>query len=396
VTPFLSKGAHTFKGRIRGEDGVRHIISLGTKDASEAKEIERMFRWLFDKRKWAVIQLVLDKQAKPTAIYDAYVGGYLERLQQDVAKRIADQATATADPLLMPLLEEWAPTVSFVRYVPQARKFVEFLGPEATVSKFRRREVSAFLDGLKKRNKKPATGSTKRRYRVGVSQFARFLVERELLDTNIVRDVKGAKENKPRMVWHTRPEAQAIISHLEGQQQALEALMAGTSMEWGAVEVLRRRDVDQVARSAWARGTKNEYRSRRVFFTEDWAWELFWQYAKDVHPTAKLFTVDNTEANKVHRAACRQAKVKESKLHDWRHTYAVYSLEDGMQPQAVKSQMGHSPNSTVVERVYAAWIPKDREAYRKRFTEGPKSELLATKVATKRGRGLQFKQRAKA
>ena len=45
--------------------------------------------------------------------------------------------------------------------------------------------------------------------------------------------------------------------------------------------------------------------------------------------------MDSTDSNEAHRKACRAARVKVSKLHDWRHTYAIYSLEDGMAPQVV-------------------------------------------------------------
>lgn len=387
MTPFLAKGAHTFKGRIRGEDGAPRIISLGVKDKAEATEIEKMFRWLAEKRKWAVLQLILDKQVTPAAVYDAHVGGYLERLVQDTAKRMEAEKTIIADPPLQPLLDQWG-TDANARYVGQVTHFLTTLGPNATVSRFRRREVSAFLGSLRV-GKRPATGSTKRRYRVGLSQFARFLVERELLDTNVVRDVKGASENKPRMLFHTRTEAQALIAVLSGPQQALEALMAGCGVEYGAAILVRRRDIDPAARSVWAQGSKNEYRNRRVFFTEDWAWELFWSYAKDFTPNARLFAWEerSKEPRDAHRAACEQAKVRVTRLHDWRHTYAIYSLDDGMQPQAVKAQLGHSPNSTILERVYAAWLPKDRAAYRKR--------LPATDSATN-PRGGNAKKRSRS
>lgn len=387
MTPWRPKGARTYKGRIRGRDGIPRQITLRTRHEEDAISIQETLDWLTEKRRWSVLDLIMAKLLTAPEVHDAHVAGTLQDLvDATVARQAATEralATALRDPALLPLVDEWALGTP-QRYPIQVRLFVKSLGENATLSQFRRREVSAFLTRLKKRGGKPATGSTKRRYRVALSQFARFLVERELLETNIVRDVKGASENKPRMLFHTRAEAKLIVNALDGAQQALEALMAGTSMEWGAAVRLRRQDIDQLARSVWAEGTKNEYRSRRVFFTEDWAWDAFWAYAKDFTPNAPLFgDVDNEDSNEAHRKVCRMLKLKVTRLHDWRHTYAIYSLEDGIQPQAVKQNMGHAPNSTELERVYSAWMPKDREAYRKRFAATESATGLPDKAPKK-------------
>jgi integrase len=386
MTPWLAKGAHTYKGRLAGEDGIVRVISLRTKNADDAKAIERTLRWLREQRKWTVIQLLFDKTLTAPAVHDAHVGGYLERLIVDATKRQEETVAKAKDPELGPLALEWASTGARPRYVRQVATFLEWLGNEARLSSFRRREIATFLGGLKSR-KKSVTGSTKRRYRVALSQFARFLLERELLDTNIVRDVRGAPENRPRMLFHTREEAQALVKVLEGPQQALEALMAGTSMEWGAAIKVRRRDVDPTAKSVWADGGKTEYRQRRVFFTEDWAWSVFWEHARAFTGNASLFDLKGREAIEVHKAACLTARVKVTRIHDWRHTYAIYSLLDGMAPQAVKAQLGHSPNSTMLERVYSAWLPKDPAAYVKRLAATNSATKEPKKSATMKPRG---------
>ncbi len=374
MSAFLAKGALTFKGRITGRDGVTRIISYGTKEASDAKAIGRTLKWLREHRQWDVLDLIIVKVVTPPQVHDAHVGGYLERLTKDAATRATEALLKAKDPELKELIDDWADTAK-VRYVKQLRTFLEWLpADERRVSSFRRREISRFLSSLK------SSGSTKRRYRTALSQFARHLVEREVIDANPVRDVRGASENRPRMVFHTRAEAQTLCNALEDRQQALEALMAGTGIEWGAAALVRRRDVDPDAKSVWAEGGKTVYRARRVFFTEDWAWELFWNYAKDKLPAVQLFTMDNRRALERHVAGCKLAKVKVTRLHDWRHTYAIYSLGDGMAPQAVKRQLGHSPNSTMLERVYAAWIPTGAPDYRK--TAPVESGNSATESAT--------------
>ena len=62
--------------------------------------------------------------------------------------------------------------------------------------------------------------------------FAKWLVEREVLETNPVRDVKSAKPNPARMVWLERKDPKRRIDALPEPYKALEALMAGTGMEW--------------------------------------------------------------------------------------------------------------------------------------------------------------------
>jgi integrase len=378
VNAFLAKGAKTFKGRITGRDGVTRIISYGTRDAGDAREIGRTLKWLREKRHWDVLDLILAKAITPPDAHDAHVGGYLERLVKEKAAQAQAALVKAADPDLDGLVDEWAETAK-AKYVTQVRTFTEWLDVGSRrLSSVRRRDISRFLASLK------TSGSTKRRYRTALSQFCRHLVERELIDANPVRDVRGASENKPRTVFHVRDDAKALVAILEPRQAALEALMAGTGMEWGAAAKVRRKDIDPKAKSVWAEGGKTQWRARRVFFTEEWAWEYFWTYAKDFTPNGLLFAFDNRRALERHVAGCKAAKVKVTTLHDWRHTYAIYSLGDGMAPQAVKRQLGHSPHSTMLERVYAAWIPTGAPDYAKK-TAPAVTEDSATELATSRG-----------
>lgn len=370
MTPFLAKGALTYKGRITGRDGVTRIISYGTRVPDDAKAIGKTLKWLREHRQWDVLDLILAKAITPPDAHDAHVGGYLERLVKETAAKGQALLVQAADPALDGLVDEWADAAN-AKYVKQVRAFVASL-VSPRLSSVRRREISRFLSGLK------SSGSTKRRYRTALSQFARHLVERELLESNPVRDVRGASEGRPRMVFHTREDAKALVGILEPRQQALEALMAGTGIEWGAAAKVKRRDVDPKAKSVWAEGGKTQYRARRVFFTEDWAWTVFWQYASTRTPAVLLFPFDNRRALERHVAGCKLAKVKVTRLHDWRHTYAVYSLADGMAPQAVKRQLGHSPNSTMLERVYGAWIPAAAPDYQKRTEADPSATDSAT------------------
>jgi integrase len=139
-------------------------------------------------------------------------------------------------------------------------------------------------------------------------------------------------------------------------------MMAGTGMEWQATERVRRSDVDFATRKIHAHGGKTKYRDRIVRVTEDWTWPIIESYARDFTPNALLFDgLDHKDALKVHREAAESVRLPDSTLHDWRHTYAVNALKDGTLPAVVKRQLGHAPNSTVVERVYSVWIVTDED-----------------------------------
>src|SRR5688500_15691584 len=134
MTPWLAKGAHTYKGRLAGEDGVVKVISLRTKNADDAQAIEGTLRWLREQRTWAVIQLLFDKVLTPPAVHDAHVGGYLERLIQDASKRQEETVAAAKDPELGPLALEWVSTGARARYARQVAAFLKWLGPDARLS----------------------------------------------------------------------------------------------------------------------------------------------------------------------------------------------------------------------------------------------------------------------
>ena len=81
------------------------------------------------------------------------------------------------------------------KYVVQVRKLIPE-GVPFPLSKFRRRTIAEFLPGLE------VSDPTRNRYKAALSQSARFLIERELLETmSAVRDAGSFSENDPRMVW---------------------------------------------------------------------------------------------------------------------------------------------------------------------------------------------------
>jgi integrase len=201
------------------------------------------------------------------------------------------------------------------------------------------------------------SGSTKNRYRAALSVFARWLLEREVIDVNPVRDVRAAKPNPPRMVWLTREEAKKLIAALPGEHAAMEALMAATGMELQSVKRLRRRDISLDLKTVAAHGTKTVWRNRIVVATEPWAWAIVEEHVRPLTPDAICFSVRGDTLLKTHQRVSTSLGLPQTTLHDWRHSYAVWSLKDGLSPTAVARQLGHR-DTNLLHTVYGRFIPE--------------------------------------
>lgn len=335
-------GEGSFMLRVANKEGDSVRVSTGTSAEEVARDVKKMLRELKANREWQILGGIVAKQVKLPDVYDAWKAGNL------------DEITDTLDDIdIEPLVAEWAKHAN-AKYVTQVRRLISE-GQRFPASRFRRKTISVFLAGL------PVSGSTRNRYKAALSVFAKWLVEREVLETNPVRDVKSAKPNPARMVWLSWKDAKRLIASLPKPYRALEALMAGTGLEWSAIANTKRSDVDVEARKIHAQGTKNTHRNRVVRVTEDWAWTEFHAHLKTLHPNSPLFELSQDYALDVHQAASKALGLPASTLHDWRHTYAVNWLKAGGKAAPLKRQLGHAPNSTVVERVYGVWIVSDED-----------------------------------
>lgn len=379
MSPFRSKGQRVWKGRVYDRTGAEYTRTLGTEDEGEADEFCRFLARMRRQRRWDVLDLIV---ARALSVPDAFDHDARGTLTEEVA-RLRDletaKAAADADTDLDPLVTEWATVARSPKYVRQVRRLIP-AGARFPRSQFTRKRVSEFLATLQHASwqgrdlGRPVDAPTRNRYKAALMQFAKWLVEREVLDANPVRDVSGYPENDPRMVHYERADAVRLVKwHDDPRQRAIEALMAGTGSEWGAAVRVRAIDIRPEKREVYADGPKHKHgqaakwRKRWVRFTEEWAWDAFWSYAKGFAGSVRIFDgVREVDVLTAHRAACAALELEDSTLHDWRHTYAILSLDDGIKPATVRRQLGHSPHSTVLERVYAAHLPKDDADYEKR------------------------------
>lgn len=341
---FRVKTSHSFKLRVVDQHGQAATLGTSTPDPVTADAMESLVKTFRRRLRWDVLNALVAKRVSLAEVFYAHETGTLGDLMGELQ-------TANLDPLVA----QWKDQGANPKYVKQVRHMIP-AGTTYPASRFTRKGVSSFLAGLE------VQGPTKNRYRTALSQFARWLVEQEVLETNVVRDVAGKRENDPRTVWYDWPDAKRLIDQLEEPFKSLEALMAGTGMEWQAIANLKRRDVDLKARTVRAHGFKNKHRNRMVRITEDWTLPIIAQHVRSVTALdTPLFTVTNDAALDRHQAAVTALGLETSTLHDWRHTYAVNNLQRGMKPQVVKRQLGHAKNSTMVERIYGVWIVDERD-----------------------------------
>ncbi len=350
---FKAKNAHTFKLRVVLADRRYATCSTGTTDRQVANDVEAMVGRLRSRRRWDVLEAVVLKQLTLARVYDADQAGTLETLMAELK-----------DVDLDPLVKDWAVKAN-AKYVRQVRQLIP-AGEKFPLSRFRPKVISKFLADL------PCDDPTRNRYRAALSQFAKWLREQEVLETNPVRDVEMYKEHDPRMVWMTWDVAETVAQAAPRPLQELFALMAFTGIELGAALRLTRADVDLSAQTIHARGSKTPWRNRVVRYDRNRVQGYAYRATAGVDDASLLFPgIGYTVALDAFKVAQAKVGVSGHRLHDLRHTYAVNALKAGLKPQVVAHQLGHK-DAAMVNRNYGRFVP-DAADYKP----------LATKSATK-------------
>lgn len=352
MSPYRDKGRKAFKLRIRVPDGRERRCACGTDHPATARDVARWVKSLRSARRWDVLEAIVTGRVKLAAAYDH-------------RHTIDDFLAHATDIDLAPLVTQWAKAGANAKYVTQVRRMI----PEGAAfprMRFTKGAVRLFLDEL------PVGDSTKNRYRAALSALGQWLTERDILEVNPVRSVRGKSQRRKPVIYLESFQAKALVRALPiGEQQAAEALMAATGVEWGVLPALRRRDIDVEARTihcfpglADAPG-KTQYRSRIVLATEAWAWTYVEAFVRDLAPNARVFTLREDIALRTHKRVAKAIGLPETTLHHWRHTYAVQWLKAGKDHQILKNQLGHSPRSTLIYTTYGPWLVTPAD-YRRR------------------------------
>lgn len=378
--PFVSAPGRAALTRVYDRNGIGYRKSMKTSNSDLIREMQDMVERFRRQKRWAELEAIIADRLKMPDVYEADTNGTLSLLMEQLATEDAAQAAASADPDLDAWVAKWAAEEGTnAKYIAQVRRLI----PEGTrfpLSQFRRKVIAQFLRALPNAVSKKRTHlETRKRYRVAISMFAKYLIENELLEHNPTRDIDLGR-NKPRQITYLEPaQVKLLVEALPMPHRALEACMAATGMEWGAVAALRRRDVDFDRRIIYAAGTKNDYRNRYVEASEEWAWDIFAAYARRFMPNARLFAgVREEKALEVHHETAATLELPRTTLHQHRNSYAVMWINrsggDAERLQWLKNQLGHAPQSMLVFTRYGLQIKAARLTAKQEARLGRKAE----------------------
>ena len=348
----------TWWTNVRLRDGRRVQRSLGTSDRAVAREAERMLAVLYGRRDWQLLEAAAFGPLNVGQLYDAWRCDGLDVLR-----------TQLSDVDLRGHVDEWQRWVerSALHATADAyRKQLAVLLPTGQPfrsSQLTRRYVSERLSSLS------CSGSTQRRYLAAWSSFARYLVERDVIEANPVRSVKPPRENAPRELYLDEPDVVRLVDAQPEPFRALAALREGAGVEISAALRATRRDVDARRGIVLVRGSKNAWRERSVAL-DTWAAQRLRGYlsARAFTPDAPIFPgVTADQARHVQRRALKALSLSaDYRLHDARHSYAVRHMKAGDRPELIAATLGHK-DAIMVLRVYGKYHPTAHELARARL-----------------------------
>lgn len=383
---YLAKKSRTWKLRLRTPGGGRVDLSTGCKTEEDAREVEAMVgRWRGDKgQKFArpdVMALLIEKRVKLADAYEAALLG------ADALDALVERTTAAASVVdLWPLVDEWVKAKARggkgAKSAPAYLRDLLITFPRSdpfTLETFTRAEISRRLanatarpgGGRRKKPPVPASGPTKNRRKAALSSFGAFLVEREVIKTNPVREVTGAAEHDPRAVYYEAADAKRLIAGMGQPHAAASAFALAFAAEWSAIAAAQVADVDLASDPVRARvrGTKRRSRDRVVPLVPELAWTLDYLRPALVGkmPTALVFDgLTEKRLLVAQRRTARESRppvvaVGEAEqgahsLHDWRRTHAVILCRAGYSDRIAARHLGHK-DVTMIQRVYGLFEP---------------------------------------
>lgn len=370
--------------KIRTEQGKYVKRGTSTTDLPTADRMAAMADVCAKKHAWEVITPIADGErsvADVFAIWATTPARFSERTKRpmepsddDRIEHVRAMFARVESKLLTDLLVSWpndkiAPPKR--RYAEQVEKFLA--GRALTVDDY---TTEAIGDHVLALNVTPVTA---KKYLAAHRAFGRYLVRQKLVKLNPARVVDVFKDLPKVDIgepdYLAEGDVKRLVLALDGKWRALEALMAGTSLEWGACMSITPENVDLDNRviDVFQRGDasgkplkgKNRWRRRSVDFTEDWAWEIFAGYVKLCLPGTAIFaSTDHRTALEKHYAASDQLDLPRTTLHDHRHSYAVMWIKRGAftgiiphrSKQWLKTQFGHSPSSLMIDLIYGVFV----------------------------------------
>jgi integrase len=348
----IYKRGDTWTVRVPTRSG-RVARTTGTGNRALARRIDGMLEALGPRgsRDWQLLDAVVDSRLMVAELYDAYVSNSLDDLRarlQDVD--LTDHLDAWIASVRGRLADSAGTASRYLLHVrtamPEGAPFLR----SALTLKF----IEDWLAGL------PCGPATRRKHHAAMSSFCEYLRRAEILARNPLRDVQAPPQSAPRSTYLEQDQVLSLIEAQAEPFRTIEALLHGTGIEISVALRLKRGDVDSARHTIRAAGTKTHARDR-VAYVAEWAWPYIERHIALLHPGALLFPkTDRWRVSDAHRAACAALGIKDYRLHDARHTYAVRAIRAGAPFEVVAQQLGHS-NTNMVTKVYGRFKPKEEE-----------------------------------
>lgn len=362
----------------------------GTSDKPTALLMERMIADLgpTGKRAWDLLDAVAENRLTIPDLFDAHRMNDLDGLRA----RMTDLD-------LRPMVDEWERwAVGQVGAVDRKsyRRNILSMAPEAGpwwLSTFTRPACSTWLAT------RQVGPSTKRRCAAAMSSFARFLIERSVLEVSPMAGVKLPKASPARTIFLELHDVERVVAASEGVARYLLAFIYGTGAELSAALGVRRGDVNLATNLVMLRGTKNDWRNREVYVSA-WAQPFVAEACRELVDDGQLLFpgLDRWTASDTHRRTLEALglRVKGEKggytMHDARHHWAVRAIRAGTPIELVARQLGHA-DGVLCLKVYGRYKPKAGEMahWEERAREADaRRQSVPESVRPKQGRVVGF------
>jgi integrase len=335
--------------------------STGTQDARTARRIAEMIDKLGPRgeRRWDILNAVTEKRISLAQVWDFYSNNNIEKLQSrlndvDLSELVEDFAKSHATKVT-PAHAELAKTY-IRRFLPNGTPFLR--------SSIRAAQITEFLDNLEvkstaKQNAKRrnAASGTKLKHYAALSAFFRWAMTNGLLNDNPMRFIQKPKPGKARNQHLSFNAVLRLVEATPPSFQAIEAL-AHCGMEVSAILRLSRGDVNFEDRTVHAKGTKTNWRDRKVPIQE-WAIPHIRLICRAKHPAAELFPgIDRSRVYHMHESLCKKLgpEFAHYRFHDARRSFAITALKNGATHESVSYILGHK-DAALVLRVYGRYAP---------------------------------------
>ena len=249
-------------------------------------------------------------------------------------------------------------------YANTYRLYKAYIGVDTPVTNITPQDIQAFLAANAPRLKKKTLSN----YHVGLSALWTWMVRFDLVDTQIVRQVKKPEPEKKDILPYSTQDIKAIMASLDRSQpyrrkygefshelkhadrhRAMLFLLLDTGIRSNELCKIRIHDIDLRNRIIYIFG--KGAKERHVPFSPRTG-QVLWKYLTteraDAPANHTLFitqvgTVFNPHSLRIRISTiCKRAGIQKPTVHRFRHTFAINYLRNGGNIYALQRILGHS------------------------------------------------------